>query len=75
MLSARRDGVVGRAGRCCRAGGTVLSAKCDIGGERLGVDADRPVGRHGMTTASLLSDAAIASSGVAFSSLGHCCSV
>ena len=27
------------------AGGTVLSAECGIGGERLGVDVDRPVGR------------------------------
>ena len=40
------------ARRCCRpgatvlsAGGTVLSAECGIGGERLGVDVDRPVGR------------------------------
>ena len=41
----------------------MLSAECAIGGERLGVDADRPVGRLGSTTASLLSDAAIASSG------------
>ena len=37
-------------------------------------DVGRPVGRHGMTTASSLSDAAIASSGVAFISPGHCCS-
>ena len=53
VLSAGRDGVVGRvgrccrpggAGRCCRPGGTVLSAECGIGGEHLGVDADRPVG-------------------------------
>ena len=54
-------------------GGTVLSAECGIGGERLGVD--YAVRLNGLTTASLLSDAAIASSGVAFSSLGHCCSV
>ena len=39
-----RDGVVSRAGRCCQPGGTVLSVECDIGGERLGVDVDRPVG-------------------------------
>ena len=44
--------VVGRCMYRCRpggtvlsAGGTVLSAECGIGGERLGVDADRPVGR------------------------------
>ena len=45
VLSAGRDGVVGPAGRCCWPGGTVLSAECGIGGERLGVDADRQVGR------------------------------
>ena len=37
--------VVGRCMYRCRPGGTVLSAECGIGGERLGVDADRPVGR------------------------------
>ena len=45
VLSAGRDGVVGRAERCSRPGGTELSAECGIGGERLGVDVDRPVGR------------------------------
>ena len=29
VLSAGRDGVVGRVGRCCRPGGTVLSAGWD----------------------------------------------
>ena len=60
-------------GTVLSAGGTVLSAECGIDGERLGVDV--AVRLDGLTTASLLSDAAIASSGVAFSSLGHCCSV
>ena len=43
VLSADRDGVVSRARRCCQPGGTVLSAECGIGGERIGVDVDRPV--------------------------------
>ena len=43
VLSAGRDCVVSRAGRCCQPGGTVWSAECGIGGERLGVDVDRPV--------------------------------
>ena len=77
MLSAGGT-VLSAGGTVLSAGGTVLSAECGIDGERLGVDvAVRLVAVRldGLTTASLLSDAAIASSGVAFSSLGHCCSV
>ena len=65
-VSAGRDNVVGRAGRCCRRSvASVVSASGWMPTVRL----------YGLTTASLLSDAAIASSGVAFSSLCHCCSV
>ena len=78
----RRDGVVGRAGRCSRPGGTVLSAECVIGGERLGVDADRPVGRLdyrfvvvGCSDCEFRFRLAIWVTVVAFSSLGRCCSV